>query len=368
MQYVPKPKDCGDGFYAVEETGWIECNKYGMIRDVRGYIFPGILSKGYLHFSYTDSEGIYRRERVHRIMAKTFLSHDYDLSFDELQVNHIDGNKHNNCLSNLEWCTHRENCRHAHRTGLITRNRIVQVKDLQTGEILDFPSMRKASEYLNTNDTYVCVYLKRGRLAPFAKRYDIKEVGDEWKFTSNDLGKVPSTSNREIFAYSADPEIPHKLFGSITVASEFFNSPRGTLSWCLRESTSKFHKSHFWYYRDEITDSKILDLLSEGKYEFYPAKEVKHFFTQKRQSRMVLAERLSDNQKFIFRNTQAICDFLEPLFNRKFDVMNLQKMINHYKGTYKGFKFEYIYKSRISEDIYQRYTDLLAGNSYQSFL
>ena len=40
---------------------------------------------------------------------------------DKLQVNHIDGNKKNNNLSNLEWCTQSENQIHAFKHGLITR-------------------------------------------------------------------------------------------------------------------------------------------------------------------------------------------------------------------------------------------------------
>ena len=40
-------------------------------------------------------------------------------NFEELEVNHIDGNPKNNKLSNLEWCTGPENLDHARRTGLI---------------------------------------------------------------------------------------------------------------------------------------------------------------------------------------------------------------------------------------------------------
>lgn len=52
--------------------------------------------------------------RVHRIVAKTFLN----LKEKGKEVNHKDGNKENNCASNLEWITHQENMIHAYKNGL----------------------------------------------------------------------------------------------------------------------------------------------------------------------------------------------------------------------------------------------------------
>lgn len=51
---------------------------------------------------------------VHRLMALTFLAEE------KAHVNHKDGNKQNNCLSNLEWATPSENAQHAVDTGLTT--------------------------------------------------------------------------------------------------------------------------------------------------------------------------------------------------------------------------------------------------------
>lgn len=51
---------------------------------------------------------------IHRLMAKTFLPGEKE------HVNHIDGNKQNNSLDNLEWATPSENSQHAVDTGLTT--------------------------------------------------------------------------------------------------------------------------------------------------------------------------------------------------------------------------------------------------------
>lgn len=63
-----------------------------------------------------------KRRLVHRIVAFAFLYDDY-IEGITTDVNHIDGNKHNNSVENLEWCTRTHNAQHAQRTGLYDKHR-----------------------------------------------------------------------------------------------------------------------------------------------------------------------------------------------------------------------------------------------------
>lgn len=74
---------------------------------------PRMNRKGYLYVNLCENAK-YKSTSIHRLVAKYFLP-DYS---EELEVNHIDGNKTNNNVENLEMTTRSENIRHAERNGL----------------------------------------------------------------------------------------------------------------------------------------------------------------------------------------------------------------------------------------------------------
>ena len=70
----------------------------------------GKASNGYMLVSFSVDR-IKSNQSVHRLVARAFISNESN----KPQVNHKDGNKHNNCLDNLEWVTVSENGLHAYR-------------------------------------------------------------------------------------------------------------------------------------------------------------------------------------------------------------------------------------------------------------
>jgi len=95
---------------------------------------------------------------LHRLVAKAFIPNPEN----KPQINHIDGNKTNNRVSNLEWCTHKENMRHGYKNGLIP------IKTLLKNEL------SIASKLNNSQVIEIKCRLKNGdRVSDIAKDYPV---------------------------------------------------------------------------------------------------------------------------------------------------------------------------------------------------
>ena len=68
-----------------------------------------------ISFYYGDNGRTYY---IHRLVAGEFIPNP----LNKPEVNHLDGNKGNNQVNNLEWCTRPENSKHAYKTGLIKKS------------------------------------------------------------------------------------------------------------------------------------------------------------------------------------------------------------------------------------------------------
>lgn len=86
-----------------------------IINAKKGHIKAQCIGKrGYLQVSLRDKNGKQRSVSVHKIIALAFIRNaEYEV------INHKDGNKLNNAVDNLEFCTQRYNTIHAYENGLI---------------------------------------------------------------------------------------------------------------------------------------------------------------------------------------------------------------------------------------------------------
>lgn len=110
-----KPIKGFEGFYQVSDKG--------NVRSLGGWCGNSkhkerILSKSLTHDGYEkvrlNRKGKDITARVHRLVAEAFIENP----LHKETVNHIDGNKQNNCVENLEWCDRKEQMQHAYNLGL----------------------------------------------------------------------------------------------------------------------------------------------------------------------------------------------------------------------------------------------------------
>lgn len=83
-------------------------SKEGLVKKLSGDLLKVTFQK-YGSVKLKHKSGIWKRVYVHRLVMRTFVG----LRPKGYVINHIDGNKANNSLDNLEYCTNKENERHS---------------------------------------------------------------------------------------------------------------------------------------------------------------------------------------------------------------------------------------------------------------
>lgn len=108
-----------EGYYQISNLGRVKSVERVYktklsYRTVPERIRTPVNANGYLYCELWK-EGNHKRFAVHRLVAQAFIENPGGLP----HVNHKDGNKQNNAVSNLEWCTQSENNLHAFKMGLM---------------------------------------------------------------------------------------------------------------------------------------------------------------------------------------------------------------------------------------------------------
>jgi hypothetical protein len=145
-----------------EEEIWRECVDYNMYEvstfgNIRNKKTGKILKQsksegGYMSVGLMRNDETRKTPSVHRLVAITFIENPEN----KPQVNHLDKNRSNNNVNNLEWCTSRENNIHKSNTLTQTTNQNIKVWriDVNTNEKLQlYNSIEEASTWICNNNS-----------------------------------------------------------------------------------------------------------------------------------------------------------------------------------------------------------------------
>lgn len=126
-------------------------------RIVKEKILKGTTNKGYKRICLTKD----KKEKnlfIHRLVAEVFIPNPQNKPF----INHIDGNKQNNKVDNLEWCDYDENNNHAYNNELRkSKGRIsIAQYDLNDNYIASFESINEASRITGLNIRHISRNIK----------------------------------------------------------------------------------------------------------------------------------------------------------------------------------------------------------------
>lgn len=116
---------------------------------------------GYPSVWLTTDDGKTKYRRIHRLLAVAWLP-GY---LPGLQVNHIDGDKTNMCLTNLEWVTPGDNTRHAWETGLIRVRRGAEHGSAKFDDAFVLDMYRLADSGLSQKEILAQVNISSGQLS-----------------------------------------------------------------------------------------------------------------------------------------------------------------------------------------------------------
>lgn len=104
-----------EGLYQVSNLGRVKSlpKQYGFSYRPEKILAEVVDSHGYVVFNLRK-DGRKKQVYLHRVVASTFI----DNPFNYPQVNHLNGDKKDNRVENLEWCTAKQNVQHAYNNGL----------------------------------------------------------------------------------------------------------------------------------------------------------------------------------------------------------------------------------------------------------
>lgn len=194
-----------EGLYKVSNLGRIKSLKRKVYDKTRHYykiinerILKQTIATPKYYVVNLTKKGIQKTYRIHKIVAETFIPNPNNY----IIINHIDGNKLNNNIDNLEWCTYKHNSQEAKRLGLLkssmnslkrwngkygkehNRSKIIYQIDKNTDEIINmFYGIAEASRETGINKSNISACCNHKVKNKKGRRWVVRTAGGyKWEF------------------------------------------------------------------------------------------------------------------------------------------------------------------------------------------
>lgn len=154
MEELWKDIEGYEGLYQISTLGRVKRVTTGRI--LKG----GKNTSGYIQM-YLYKQGIRDVNRIHRLVAESFIPNPEN----KPEVNHINEDKTNNRVDNLEWCTRKENSNHGTRNKRVSKTLSIPILaiNLTTGEVEEFYGITECSRQLGLHQQNITAVLKGRR-------------------------------------------------------------------------------------------------------------------------------------------------------------------------------------------------------------
>lgn len=220
------------GFYEISGFSRYVVNQTGVVVNKQTHeVLSGSTNPdGYHNYRLGGDNGHTLTWGRHRLLGFVFKHPGVDI--EPLTVNHENGIKGDDRLENLEWKTYQGNAEHAGEFGLTDKCTPISVRDVDTGEIQQFPSIVECARVFDVSKDTINYRVKIGdsRVFPERKQYRVSTITRPWYIPSDverEL-KVNSTSKSILMRVVPTGEVME--FNQLTQLAKHLKMPVPTLS------------------------------------------------------------------------------------------------------------------------------------------